>query len=139
LVDVLLIDDEMQFLKSLAEGLQMHLSRCGIFTAFDGTTALEIMQKNPVDVVVTDLNMPRMDGIEFLWHMQEKYPQVPIIITSAQTRECVEENLKFLKIFDYLEKPLDLDNVASSILAAASAGSAGSGEFHRTNGSSVRG
>jgi len=118
-VDILLIDDEAQFLKSFAEGLQMRLSTDGILTACDGIDALDIMRKRSVDVVVSDLNMPNMDGIEFLSRVQKQYPRVPIIIMSAQTHACVAGKIKFLRIFEYFEKPLDLEVVARSILAAA--------------------
>lgn len=128
-MDILLIDDELQFLKSLAEGLQIQLSACGIFTACNGKDALNILQNTPIDVVVTDLNMPVMDGIEFLKQMQEKYPGVPTIIMSAQARTCVAEKIKSLRVFDYLEKPLDLGDMTRSILAAGRSNSSGVTDF----------
>ncbi|MGE5172577.1 MAG: response regulator [Betaproteobacteria bacterium] len=117
MVDVLLIDDEMHFLKSLAEGLHLYSKKLTIITANGGEKALEILKTAVVDVVVTDLNMPGMDGFEFLRQVQQARPRVPVIIMSAYARPHVEARLKDLQFALYLEKPLDLDEIGHAILA----------------------
>ncbi len=119
MVDVLLIDDETHFLKSLAEGLHLYSKKLNIITADDGGKALEILKTTAIDVVVTDLNMPGMDGFELIRHMKQAHPRVPIIIMSACARPGIETRLKDLQFALYIEKPLDLGEIASAILAVA--------------------
>ncbi len=120
MVDVLLIDDETHFLKSLADGLHLLCSKkLNIITADDGKKALEILKTAVIDVVVTDLNMPGMDGFELLRRLKQAHPRVPIIIMSASARPSIETRLKDLRYALYIEKPLDLGEIARAILTVA--------------------
>lgn len=117
MVDVLLIDDETHFLRSLAEGLHLYSKKLTIITADGGKKALEILNTAVVDVVVTDLNMSGMDGFELLRQIQQVRPRMPVIIMSAYARPSVEARLKDLQFTEYLEKPLNLDEIGRAILA----------------------
>jgi DNA-binding NtrC family response regulator len=117
MVDVLLIDDEKPFLKDLAEGLRLYSKNLQVITADSAKKALEMVTTAVIDIVVTDLNMPGMNGFELLTQLQRTRPDVPFIIMSAHTRESVEDRLEGIKIFNYLEKPLDLHEIAEVILS----------------------
>ena len=119
MLDVLLVDDETHFLKSLAEGLRVYSGKIHVMTAENGKKAVEILKTTVVNVVVTDLRMPCMDGYEFLRYMQENHPRVPVIIMSACSQASVEPQLKGLRFCRYIEKPSDLDEIAQSILTVA--------------------
>jgi two-component system response regulator YesN len=119
MIDVLLIDDERHFLQSLAEGLELYSKKMYVITADNAEKALQIMKTAVVDVVVTDLNMPGMNGYELLHKLQESHPRVPVIIMSANCRSSVENRLAGLRIAEYIEKPLDLGEMANTILSAA--------------------
>jgi DNA-binding NtrC family response regulator len=119
-MDVLLIDDEKPFLKDLAEGLSLYSNKLQVITADNAKKALEMINTAVIDVVVTDLNMPGMNGFELLAQLQRIRPDVPFIIMSANTRASVEDLLKGLRIFKYLEKPLDLREIAEVILSCPS-------------------
>lgn len=119
MTNVLIIDDETHFLKSLAEGLHLYSKKLNIITVDNGEKALEILKTAIIDVVVTDLNMPGMDGFELLRQMQQTYPRVPIIIMSASARPSIETQLKDLQFAQYIEKPLDLGETARAILSVA--------------------
>jgi len=114
--NVLLVDDETHFLKSLAEGLRLYSKKLQVITADNGKKAVEILKTTVVDVVVTDLRMPCMDGYEFLSYMQLHHPHVPVIIMSACAQASVEPQLKGLRFARYIEKPSDLDEIAHAIL-----------------------
>jgi len=117
MVDVLLIDDERPFLKDLAEGLHLYSKKIQVITADNARKALEMISTAVIDVVVTDLNMPGMNGFELLAQLQRTRPEVPFIIMSANTRASVEDRLEGIEIFSYLEKPLDLHEIAEVILS----------------------
>ncbi len=119
MIDVLLIDDEKHFLRDLAEGLRLHSKKLNVITAENGSTALEMLKTVLVDVVVTDLNMPGMDGYELMKRLQRLRPSVPVIVMSAYARSSVDQRLQGLRLAEYIEKPLDLNRVAEAILAAA--------------------
>ncbi len=117
MANVLLIDDEAHYLKSLAEGLRLYSKKLNIITADNGKKAIEILNTAAVDVVVTDLNMPGMSGYEFLQQLQQAHPHLPVIIMSACSQESVDANLKNLRFAQYIEKPLNLDDIARAILS----------------------
>ncbi len=119
MVDVLLIDDEAHYLKSLAEGLRLYSRNMHVITAGNARRAIEILNTAVVDVVVTDLNMPGMSGYEFLHHLKQTHPEVPVIIMSACSQASAQDRLKNLQVADYVEKPLDLDTIARAILSVA--------------------
>ncbi len=75
---VLLVDDQPEwlvYLKSLLRTLPFHF-----VTARDGLEALKIMEKQTVSLVVTDTNMPGMDGLKLLHAVREKFPGTPVIV-----------------------------------------------------------
>ncbi len=102
--NILLVDDEHRFLAQLA----IHLRDCSnnfcILTAENGQKALKVLESAPVNLVVTDLKMPVMDGFELLLHMKEKYPNVPVIVMSAFLYPEVETRLRELGASGSIEK-----------------------------------
>jgi DNA-binding NtrC family response regulator len=117
-IDVLLIDDETPFLNDLAEGLRLNSRRLQIVTANTAEKALEMLRTCKFDVVVTDLNMPGMDGYRVLAEVEKCHPGTPVIIMSAYSKSSVEDRLDGLRFTGYLEKPLDLREITETILAA---------------------
>ncbi len=119
MTDVLLIDDDAQYLASLAEGLRLYSKNLHVMAADSARMAIEILNTAVVDVVVTDLNMPGMSGYEFLHSLKRTHPHVPVIIMSACAQASAQGRLANLKVAQYVEKPLDLDTIARAILAVA--------------------
>jgi DNA-binding NtrC family response regulator len=104
---VLLVDDEEEFVKALSERLQMR--DMGSDLAFDGEQALKIVQEQEPDVMVLDLKMPGIDGMEVLRRVRKAYPNVQVIILTGHGTEKDEEEAKRLGAFAYLQKPVNLD------------------------------
>ncbi|HEX9113783.1 MAG TPA: response regulator [Nitrospirota bacterium] len=117
-VDVLLIDDEAPFLNDLAEGLRLNSQRLQVITATTAEKALEMLRTCKFDVVLTDLNMPGMNGYQVLREVEQRHPGTPVIIMSAYARNAVADRLEGLRFTGYLEKPLDLREVTEAILDA---------------------
>jgi len=74
---VLIVDDEKPFLLSLTDGLASYAKDFTVVTAMNGKEAVTILDSTGVDLVVTDLRMPKMDGFELLAHISSNYPDIP--------------------------------------------------------------
>lgn len=78
-----------------------------------GLQALEYMEKNKVDVVISDINMPRMDGLELSRKIEEKYPDVMVLLlTGYDEFEYAQEAIKF-KVREFLLKPITADELST--------------------------
>ena len=107
---LLIADDE----KNIRSGLQMAFEDEGyqVLTASDGNEAWEKLQKNIVDLVITDLRMPGMDGYELLKRISSSYPTLPVIVlTGHGTIETAVETMRDGAI-DFFTKPVDIDKLA---------------------------
>jgi DNA-binding NtrC family response regulator len=123
--EVLIVDDEEPLLLSIADGLSIYKKYFNLLTATNGADAVKILKSSPViDLVVTDLSMPKMDGFELLAYMNRNYPQIPVILMTAFGTPKIEEIVNNMGIFRFLEKPLDINVIADNIFAALSIKSA---------------
>src|SRR5687768_11210492 len=92
-----------------------------VTTASDGEQALAVLQKSPAHVVVTDLVMPRLGGMELLKRVREDFPDVPVIMITAHG--TVDSAVTALKAgaFDYITKPFEQEELKKVIAKAARA------------------
>ncbi len=116
--EVLIVDDEEPFVLSLADGLSSYKKYFNVRTAPNGAEAVKTLKLSPIDLVITDLSMPKMDGFELLAYMSRNYPKIPVILMTAYGTPKIEEIVGNMGIFRYLEKPLDVDTVADNIIDA---------------------
>ncbi len=113
---VLIVDDE----PNLRKILSAQLSRDGydVLTAEDGEQGLQILKEHHIDLVVTDLKMPKVDGMSLMREALREDPELPIVmITAHGTVDTAVEALK-LGAFDYLTKPFDKDEVRQIVAKA---------------------
>ncbi len=88
--------------------------------ADDGAKALKMLAKNPYDIVLLDIRMPKMDGLAVLSHLRKSHPQLPVIMFTAHgTSEKAIEAMK-QGAFDYVTKPFDLDELLATVHRALS-------------------
>jgi DNA-binding NtrC family response regulator len=113
---VLLVDDEEEFVQSLAERLSMR--ELGSETAFDGEHALAFVRQEKPDVMVLDLKMPGIDGMEVLRQVKKVYPEIQVIMLTGHGTKQHEDEARRLGAFDYMEKPVDIEMLVSSMKAA---------------------
>ena len=79
--EVLIVDDEEPLLLTIAEGLSIYKKYFNLLTATNGADAVKVLKSSPgIDLVVTDLSMPKMDGFELLAYMNRNYPKIPVIL-----------------------------------------------------------
>jgi DNA-binding NtrC family response regulator len=106
---VLIVDDEPNLRKVLSAQLRRH--GYDVLAAEDGESAVAMLADHPVDVVVTDLRMPGMDGLALLGHVHALLPGTPVVLITAHgTIDTAVEALK-RGAFDYLTKPFDQDEL----------------------------
>ena len=122
---VLIVDDERHFLMSLVEGLGTYATEFNTLTAENGSKAAEVLKKSAVDLVVTDLKMPEMDGFELLALMSKEYPGIPAIVMTAYCTPEIKNRLEQTGSFRVLEKPLDFRELVDNIFRELSAHSKG--------------
>lgn len=114
---VLIVDDAPELLLSIKSGFE-HNARFQVLTAENGRDALDLLDRNRIDLVVTDLRMPVMDGIELLSVMSESFPEVPHIVMTAFSTPLIDKQLKKAGTLNVLEKPLDIEALEQAILKA---------------------
>ena len=107
---VLFVDDEKTLLESVRSGF-LNNSETQLLTAENGRAALDVLGKNNVDLIVTDLRMPVMDGFELLARLNAEYSKIPVVVMSAYGTSEIEDKLKALGITGILDKPLDYDKM----------------------------
>jgi DNA-binding response OmpR family regulator len=112
---VLIVDDEKSFLLSLRDGLSAHRRDFHVLTAENGREAVAVLRTVPIDLLVTDLKLPVMDGFELLAWVSRQQPQLPVIVMTAFGTAEIEARLSRMNALQYLEKPLDLDMLREGI------------------------
>lgn len=112
---ILLVEDESQLLSAYVKGLKQ--DGYAIDTAGDGTTAVELCEINTYDLVVLDINLPKLNGIEVLKQVRSLNKSVKIIIVSAN--RSIEQRIEGLDLGanDYLTKPFDFQELRARIRA----------------------
>ena len=113
--NVLIVDDEKLFLASLTEGMLEFADEFRVFTALNGQQALDVLREKEIDLVVTDLKMPVMDGFQLLAEMVGEFPGVPAIVMTAFGTSEIEKRLQQFEAYNYLEKPIDYQLLAARI------------------------
>ncbi len=115
-IKILLVDDEEEFVKTLSERIKMR--ELGTNIAHDGEQALELVDNEVPDVMVLDLRMPGIDGMEVLKRVKKAYPDVQVIILTGHGSEKDEEEARRLGAFEYLQKPVEVDTLVQKIQRA---------------------
>src|SRR5271155_3799655 len=113
---VLIVDDE----PNLRKILSAQLSRDGydVLTAEDGEQGLALLKDHHIDLVITDLKMPKVDGMTLLKRALLEEPELPIVVITAHgTIDTAVEALK-LGAFDFVTKPFDKDELRQIIAKA---------------------
>jgi DNA-binding NtrC family response regulator len=116
-LSVLLVDDREDFVSALAGRLKLHGME--VETATNGEDALAIVQEKTIDVVVLDVIMPGMGGLEILKRLKKTHPDIQIILLTGHgsTKEGIEGMR--LGAFDFLIKPVDIEELIAKMITSA--------------------
>ena len=115
----LLVDDDEEFVSTLVERLDYRGVTAGY--AIDGEKALEMLQKTSYDVVVVDLKLPGMSGVELVHILRKAYPKLPIIMITGHGSGTDQEYEKPEGVYDFLPKPIDISELVTKMKEAIEA------------------
>lgn len=113
---VLLVDDEREFVQTLSE--RLFLRDMGSTVAFDGESALYLVDEDEPEVMILDLRMPGIDGIEVLRRVKQTHPEIEVIILTGHGSEADREQCMELGAFAYLQKPQNIDDLSDVLKKA---------------------
>ncbi len=113
---ILLVDDEKEFVQTLSERLRTRNIESSV--AYDGEQALDMLQSEVADVIVLDLRMPGIDGIETLRRIKVQHPRVEVIILTGHGSKREQDIAEELGAFAYLQKPINVNELARVMKAA---------------------
>lgn len=112
-IRVLLVDDETEFLHTLTKRL---IKRgLDVLAAQSGEEAIDVLATTDIDVVVLDVKMPGLDGIEVLRQIKRKHPRIEVIMLTGHANVEVAVQGMELGAFDYLMKPMEIDELCFKV------------------------
>ncbi|MBD3257220.1 response regulator [candidate division GN15 bacterium] len=106
---VLIVDDNPNMSSLLAEMLEVF--DCGSVVAADGAEALSELEASDFSMVITDMRMPNMTGLELLQRVKEKWPKLPVVLISGYTNAAIENDDAVHKPDGFLGKPLMMSDI----------------------------
>ncbi|MGB5893407.1 MAG: response regulator [Ignavibacteriaceae bacterium] len=115
-IKILLVDDEKEFVETLSERIRMRDHKSDV--ALNGEEALKHMDDDLPDVVVLDLKMPGIDGMEVLRRIRKAYPKVQVIMLTGHGSDKDEKEARKLGAFEYLQKPVEIETLMKKIKKA---------------------
>lgn len=115
-IKIMLIDDEDDLIRTLSERLAMRDLKKN--TALDGDQALKIVSDKEPDIIILDLKMPGINGMEVLRKLRITFPDIRVIIQTGHGNDMDEAEARQLGVFDYLRKPVDMELLVERIKAA---------------------
>ena len=115
--NILVVDDNEMILNTLAWGLRAYCPGWEIFTASTGNDAVKILEASSMDFVLTDLEMPGMDGFQLIEYIRKHHSAIPRMAMTGNYSAEAENRLYSLGTPDVMEKPFNIINLANRISA----------------------
>ena len=120
LVKVLVVDDESGFLRIAEKALKGE--GCDVITSASAENALDVLESRFFDVVVSDVKMPGIDGIELLRKLRVQRPTLEVVMVSGHADARMAIEVMKLGAFDFLLKPLEVEDLIRVVTRAARKG-----------------
>ena len=115
---VLVVDDEEDMLWMLQRNLNKGMEDVEILAAKSGEEALAILSDTPADLVITDINMPGMNGLDLLIEINNRFPETGVIIMTAYPSNAYENEAMMSGSLRFIEKPFDINDVRAIVKEA---------------------
>jgi len=113
--NILIVDDDKFICSMIERGLKIHAKGFNVLRAENGKQAMEILRLLQVDILLTDLHMPEIDGYDLLAYATKEMPSIEAFAMTGDYNQNVRNRLSLLGVHQCFEKPLDLKEVASTI------------------------
>lgn len=114
--NILIVDDEETLLLIIASRFKDCRDRFTVFTARNGKEAVKILEIENINIVVTDLNMPEMDGFELLIYLDNNFPSIPVIVNSAYCTPEIQLKLDAIGTIRILDKAVDFHLLPEAVI-----------------------
>jgi len=114
---VMIVDDDRVIIRIITNGLREH-PELEVVAAQDGKEAIDRLNNEEIDLIVTDLYMPVVNGLQLLSYISKNYPGIPAMVLTGHGSTELEARVKAIGDFQYYEKPMDV-NVLSEIIIKA--------------------
>lgn len=112
---ILIVDDEEDLTWSLSRKLRREKSNLEVFCANTGNSALEFLAGNHIDLVLTDLRMPGLSGLQLLNEIRAKYPLINVIVMTAYGSAEVRDAIDRWGDTEYIEKPFEIQELRTLV------------------------
>lgn len=112
---ILVVDDEEDLTWSISKGLLRKQENFEVFCVNSGKEALDILRQQKIDVLVTDLRMPDLNGFGLIDVVNNRYPEVKVIVMTAYGSNDIYNKLKHSGIRGYIEKPFEINDLRQMI------------------------
>ena len=112
---ILIIEDEASIRRVLVKILTEENNQYQVFEAEDGLIGTEMIKKEDFDLVLCDIKMPKMDGVEVLEAVKKIKPEIPMVMISGHGDLDTAVNTMRMGAFDYISKPPDLNRLLNTI------------------------
>jgi YesN/AraC family two-component response regulator len=113
---VLIVDDEETLTWSMAKSLSKDKDKYEVIIANNGREALNYLEKNRIDLVITDIRMPDINGLDLLVKVRKEYPQTKVIIMTAYGSSDVQKEANQRGSLYYVEKPFEISDIRKIII-----------------------
>ncbi len=115
-IRILIVDDEEKVVFVLGETLAALGTRCEVHTAYSGQEALALVAEQPFDLLITDLQMPGIDGLELMAQVRACYPEIRLILmTACGFDKKVKAEARRLGVYRYLTKPFEIGELVEAV------------------------
>ncbi len=112
---ILIVDDEKRLASSLCQALQLDHPDCQVDMAYSGEQALSSLADTTYDLIIADVRMPGISGLDLIKGVRYLDAQVPIILMTGYGSTSLRSEATTLGVSDYLEKPFDADRLISMV------------------------
>jgi DNA-binding response OmpR family regulator len=113
---VLIVDDEETLTWSLAKSLSKDKDKYEVIIANNGREALAKLEKNKIDLVITDIRMPDINGLDLMVKIKKEYPQTKVIIMTAYGSSDIQKEANQRGSLYYVEKPFEISDIRKIII-----------------------
>ncbi len=113
---VLIAEDDRILLMRLTKALEKYPDKFKVLPAKDGQEAIEILQKQPVSALVTDIQMPRVNGLALLAYVSQNHPNIPCFVMSAYGTSRMKAKLPE-DLLQFFQKPFEIEDLVRAIIA----------------------
>jgi CheY-like chemotaxis protein len=113
---VLIVDDEETLTWSMARSLSRDKDKYEVIIANNGREALNLLKKNKIDLVISDIRMPDINGLDLLVKIKKEYPQTQVIIMTAYGSSDVQKEANRRGSLYYVEKPFEISDIRKIII-----------------------